>query len=83
MAVQRRPGHPLPAAAPQLWASITVRLETPVTPHTSSPWPSTAQEGEKNSSTHDAAAHTASLPRLTLLPKGWAGPDHVPPAAGG
>lgn len=52
-----------------------VGLETPFTPSTSSPWPSTAREGEK-----DLSAHSATAPRsvpfqdLMLLSKGWARP---------
>lgn len=42
-------------------ASLCEPRNSSVTPHRSSPWPSNAQEGEKHSSAHDAAAHSASL----------------------
>lgn len=43
---------------------------TPVIPHRNSPWPSIAQEGEKDSSAHDAAAHTASLSKPDVSAQG-------------
>ena len=58
-----------------LWGQrCFVGLETPFTPSTSSPWPSTARQGE------DLSAHSATAPRSipsqdpTLLPKGWTRP---------
>lgn len=63
------------SSATALGQHHSVGLETPFTPHRSSPWPSTARNGEKDSSAHDAAApHSIPFQDLTLLPKGWARP---------
>lgn len=75
MKIRSSSASSISSSATALGQHHSVGLEIPVTPHRSSPWPSTAWEGEKDSSAHDAAA-PRSIPFQdpTLLPKGWARP---------
>lgn len=76
MKIRSSPASSRRSSTTALGQHHSVGLKTPGAPRRSSPWPTTAWEGEKDSSAHDAAA-PCSIPfqHMTLLPEGWARPS--------